>query len=138
MKILLPLVTMLFVTSTVYAGDCPQFRNTKKAPASFQKLDRTAKANKINGNDLFHKTAKPLACKMCHGKKGDGKGVLGKALTPQPRYFTCIDTMKDISAGQMFWIIQNGSKGTGMAAQKFLKPKEIWDIVKYIREDLSK
>ena len=46
--------------------------------------------------------------------------------------------MNDISAGQMFWIIQNGSKGTGMAAQKFLKPKEIWDIVKYIREDLSK
>ena len=138
MKILLSLVTMFFVTSTVYAGDCPQFRNTKKAPASFQKLDRTSKANKINGKDLFHNTAKPLACKMCHGKKGDGKGVLGKALTPQPRNFTCIDTMKDISAGQMFWIIQNGSKGTGMAAQKFLKPKEIWDIVKYIREDLSK
>jgi len=138
MKILLSLVTMFFVTSTVYAGDCPQFRNTKKAPASFQKLDRTNKADKKNGKVLFHKSAKPLACKMCHGDKGDGKGVLGKALTPQPRNFTCASTMKDISAGQMFWIIQNGSKGTGMAPQRSLKPREIWDLVKYIREDLTK
>ncbi|HIE80381.1 MAG TPA: c-type cytochrome, partial [Nitrospinaceae bacterium] len=48
---------------------------------------------------------------------------------------TCSDTMKDVSAGQMFWIIKNGSPGTGMVAhKKTLKDKEIWDVVKYIRQ----
>jgi hypothetical protein len=59
----------------------------------------------------YDKTAKLLACKVCHGKKGDGMGKLGKALKPYPRNFTCSDTMKDVSAGQMFWIIKNGSAG---------------------------
>jgi mono/diheme cytochrome c family protein len=37
----------------------------------------------------------------------------------------------------MFWIIKNGSKGTGMIAHKnTLKDKEIWDVIKYIRTDL--
>ena len=103
----------------------------------FLELDRTNKADKKRGKKIFQKTAKPMACKMCHGKKGDGKGKLGKALTPQPRNFTCVDVMKDISPGQMFWIIQNGSKGTGMQPQRMLKPKEIWDVIKYIREDLN-
>ena len=62
-------------------------------------------------------------------------GKLGKALNPKPRNFTCSETMKDISAGQMFWIVKNGSAGTGMAAHgKTLKDKEIWDVVKYIWE----
>ena len=47
--------------------------------------------------------------------------------------------MKKVSAGQMFYIIKNGSKGTGMVAHgKTLKDKQIWDVVKYIREDLMK
>ena len=47
--------------------------------------------------------------------------------------------MKKVSAGQMFWIIKNGSKNQpAMVAHKKLKDKEIWDIVKYIREDLMK
>ena len=76
---------------------------------------------------------------MCHGKTGAGDGKLGKVLKPQPRNFTCAKTMKKISAGQMFWIIKNGSKGTGMVAhKKKLKDKEIWDIIKYIRTDLMR
>ena len=48
--------------------------------------------------------------------------------------------MKKVSAGQMFWIIKNGSKNQPamVAHKKTLKDKQIWDIVKYIREDLMK
>jgi cytochrome c len=136
--------TLGIVSSAFAAGDCPQKRKTKKAPASTFKKDMTAKANKANGNGkkLFQKTAKPMACKMCHGAKGDGTGKLGKAFkSPKaPRNFTCKATMKKVSAGQMFWIIKNGSKNQpAMVAHKKLKDKEIWDIVKYnIREDLMK
>ena len=127
--------TFLMVSSA-YAkkAECPQPRKTKAAPASTAKKDKTAKANKANGKKLYNKTAKPMACKMCHGKLGDGGGKLGGALKPAPRNFTCAATMKKVSAGQMFYIIKNGSKGTGMVAHgKTLKDKDIWDVVKYVR-----
>ncbi len=136
-KFILLIVVMftLAMVSSAYAGKCPQPRKTKSAPTSLVKQDKTKKANKANGKKIYNKTAKPIACKMCHGAKGGGDGKLGKALKPSPRDFTCKKTMKKVSAGQMYWIIKNGSKGTGMAPMK-LKDKEIWDVIKYIREDL--
>jgi mono/diheme cytochrome c family protein len=126
---------LLFATSTWAGSNCPQPRKTKSAPSNIASLDKTTKASAENGKKIYAQGAKPLACKMCHGKKGDGMGKLGKALKPIPRNFTCSDTMKDVSAGQMFWIIKNGSPGTGMVAhKKTLKDKEIWDVVKYIRQ----
>ena len=124
-----------FAVGTAYAGGkCPQERKTKAAPSNVMKMDKTAGANAENGKKIYDKTAKPMACKMCHGDKGDGAGKLGAALKPKPRNFACADTMKDVSAGQMFHVIKNGSAGTGMVAHgKTLKDKEIWDVVKYIR-----
>ena len=136
-------VFSLFAVSSAFAGKCPQPRKTKTAPGGISKKDMTAKeykkANAANGKKIYLKTAKPMACQMCHGKKGDGGGKLGKALKPSPRDFTCATTMKKVSAGQMFWIIKNGSKGTGMVAhKKTLKDKEIWDVVKYVRSTFVK
>lgn len=126
--------SLVAVSSTFAATKCPQPRKTKAAPGSIGKKDMTAKADAANGKAIYLKKAKPMACKMCHGVKGDGAGKLGKALKPTPRNFTCAATMKKVSAGQMFHIIKNGSKGTGMTAhKKTLKDKEIWDVVKYIR-----
>ena len=132
------IIFTLAMVSSAYAK-CPEPRKTKFAPPFYQSFDKTKKANKTNGKKLFNKTAKPIACKMCHGKTGAGNGKLGKVLKPSPRNFTCKAIMFKISAGQMFWIIKNGSKGTGMVAhKKTLKDKEIWDIIKYIRTDLMK
>ena len=129
----------LFAVSSAFAGKCPQPRKTKSAPSGTAKMDKTAKADAAKGKVIYMKKAKPMACQMCHGKKGDGGGKLGKALKPSPRDFTCAATMKKVSAGQMFWIIKNGSKGTGMVAhKKTLKDKEIWDVVKYIRSTFVK
>ena len=127
------------MVSSAYAVKCPEPRKTKSAPASFVKIKDVVNADKANGKKLFQKSAKPMACKMCHGAKGDGTGKLGAAFkSPKaPRNFTCKATMKKVSAGQMFWIIKNGSKNQpAMVAHKKLKDKEIWDIVKYIRDDL--
>ena len=129
----------LIMVDSAYAVKCPEPRKTKTAPPFYLSFDKTKKANKTNGKKLFNKTAKPIACKMCHGKTGAGDGKLGKVLKPHPRNFTCNATMFKISAGQLFWIIKNGSKGTGMVAhKKTLKDKEIWDIIKYIRTDLMR
>lgn len=118
------------------SGVCPQPRQTKQAPPEFQRLTNPIPATEANiqaGKRLFQETAKPLACKQCHGEKGDGRGPLGAALVPPPRNFTCSDTMKTISDGQMFWIIKHGSPGTGMMAFANLSDQEVWQLIQYIR-----
>ncbi|GJL79208.1 MAG: hypothetical protein NPINA01_21970 [Nitrospinaceae bacterium] len=136
---ILAMFTLAAVGTAYAGGKCPQPRKTKAAPANLAKMDKTASANADNGKLIYEKKSKPMACKMCHGDKGDGAGKLGAALKPSPRNFTCGETMKNVSAGQMFWVIKNGSAGTGMVAHgKTLKDNEIWDVVKYIQSSWVK
>lgn len=133
-------ILAVFITSSAFAGGtCPQPRKTKAAPGAAAGAEIPGSADAAKGKELYQAGAKPMACKNCHGDAGDGAGKLGKALKPEPRNFTCGETMKDVSAGQMFYIIQNGSAGTGMVAHKAtLKDDDIWNIVKYIRTELMK
>ncbi|QPJ66201.1 MAG: cytochrome c [Candidatus Nitrohelix vancouverensis] len=138
LTISLALAFLTAASSAAWAkSECPQPRKTPSAPGNFTNMDKTSSANASNGEKLYQKTSKPMACAMCHGQKGDGMGKLGSGLKPKPRDFTCADTMKNVSAGQMYWIIKNGSKGTPMTPQK-LNDGEIWDVVKYIRESWVK
>jgi hypothetical protein len=42
--------------------------------------------------------------------------------------------MKNIPDGQLFWVIKNGSKGTGMMGFKMLSDDQIWQLVSYKRK----
>ncbi len=118
------------------SGVCPQPRKTVKAPEEF--LEKTnplpASAGAINaGKILFLQTAQPVACAMCHGNEGNGQGFMGAALMPPPRNFTCGKTMKELPDGQLFWIIKNGSPGTGMMSFAGLSDEQVWQLIRYIR-----
>ena len=118
------------------SGVCPQLRKTVKAPEEF--LAKTnplpASAGTINaGKTLFLKTAQPVACAMCHGNEGNGQGFMGAALIPPPRNFTCGKMMQDLPDGQLFWIIKNGSPGTGMMSFAGLPDDQVWQLIHYIR-----
>jgi len=118
------------------SGVCPQPRNTAAAPEEYLKMTNPLPASAANvkaGKTLFLQTATPLACAQCHGEKGDGQGIMADALVPPPRNFTCGQTMKDLSDGQLFWIIKNGSFGTGMMAFAGLPDESIWQMVQYMR-----
>lgn len=117
-------------------GACVQPRKTAKAPDEF--LTKTnplppSAGTMQAGKTLFLKTAQPVACAMCHGEQGDGKGFMGAALVPPPRNFTCGDMMKHIPDGQLFWIIKNGSPGTGMMFFAALPDEQVWQLIHYIR-----
>ena len=45
-----------------------------------QKTEKVEYWNSASAMSEYDKTAKPLAYKMCHGKKGDGMGKLRKTL----------------------------------------------------------
>ncbi len=118
-------------------GDCPQDRETVAAPETYSTMKNTLEPTQENilaGKQIFNTTAKPIPCIICHGIKADGLGLIYPHLKPFSRNFTCYQTMKDVSDGQLFWVIQKGSHGTRMPGFAKLEEKEIWQLVHYIRD----
>lgn len=118
------------------AGVCPQPRSTPDAPDEFLKLKNPLEqnwANVLAGKEIFQFEAQPTACKICHGDAGNGLGIMAQSANPMPRNFTCKEVMKDISDGQMFYIITHGSQGTVMPAFPHLSKEQVWQLITYIR-----
>ncbi|MGV7222202.1 MAG: c-type cytochrome [Nitrospinales bacterium] len=115
-------------------AQCPQERATTKAPDAIYNQNNPLQNSSENiekGRLLFQLNVQP-SCTACHGS-GDGLGMMSGSLTPPPRNFTCGETMREIPDGQLFWIIQNGSPGTGMPAFDNLVDEEIWSLILFLR-----
>ena len=118
-------------------GFCPQIRATAQAPDDISEQPNPLKPSGevlYAGESLYQGDVQPAACKTCHGVNGNGLGIMAQGLNPSPRNFGCKETMQEVSDGQLFWIIRNGSPGTGMPAFKSLDDREIWQIVHYLRK----
>ncbi|MBS0151863.1 MAG: cytochrome c [Nitrospira sp.] len=74
-------------------------------------------------------------CFKCHGLKGTGDGPLSKNLKPSPRSFVNGEWQKVRTDGEMFWVIKNGSPGTGMVSliPSDINDEEAWTIIHYVR-----
>lgn len=110
------------------SNECPKPRKTKNAPEEFLGMKNPLSENAENikaGEDLFQGKATPIACKTCHGIKGNGKSEPGFESTPLARNFTCAKTMKALPDGQLFWVIKKGSQGTAMFSFSHLSDNEI-------------
>lgn len=79
-------------------------------------------------------------CVNCHGKSGKGDGAAGKVLNPGPRNFTNCKFHKKRKDGELFWIIKNGSPGTGMVAMipATITEEEGWKVLAYERSFCKK
>lgn len=131
------LLMMAWTVAPLWAA-CPQPRNTQNAPSEYYNMVNPLKPtmeNILEGKGLFEEKAKPLACKNCHGVSGDGKGMMAVGLSPSPRNFTCAQTINGVPDGQLFWIIKNGSPGTGMPSfQDGLDDTQVWQLILYVRK----
>ncbi len=107
--------------------------SVKKIAKDFKFPIKVSNKNILFGEKLYQDEVKPIACSKCHGKNGNGFGIMAWALNPLPRNFTQKKYMKKISNLQMFDAIKNGSGGTACLPNKGLKPREIWQIIMYIR-----
>ena len=140
--ILFSVVSLIFLCSPLFAdkpdkAQCPQDRKTPDAPPKYLKLENPLDVNAKRlkkGEALYMDMAKPMQCLHCHGARGDGTGELGLQANPRARNFTCLETMKSISDGQMFWAIKNGIKGTAMPAYPELVDWQIWALIHYVRQ----
>ena len=140
--IFLSVAFLVFGDSPVFANksdkaQCPQKRTTPAAPAKYLELkpplEVTAKRLK-KGEVLYMDKAQPMQCLHCHGARGDGTGELGLQANPSARNFTYTETMKNVSDGQMFWVIKNGVEGTAMPAYSDLVDWQIWVLIHFVRQ----
>jgi len=74
-------------------------------------------------------------CIHCHGEGGKGDGPAGKVLNPSPRDFTNPHFHGNRTDGEMFWVIKNGSKGSGMMPMigSIITESEAWYVILYER-----
>src|SRR3989475_13272309 len=54
-------------------------------------------------------------CAICHANDGSGKSVIGDGLYPKPPDLRLPET-QNLTDGELFWIIENGVRFTGMPA----------------------
>ena len=74
-----------------------------------------------------------LECSICHGTDGHSQAPLGRWMYPRPADLTS-KQVQSYSDQELFWIIQNGIRFTGMPAfGKVESPDHIWDLVNYVR-----
>src|SRR5262247_4503620 len=74
-------------------------------------------------------------CAFCHANDGSGNTDIGKGLYPKPPDMKQAAT-QNLSDGELFYIIQNGIRFTGMpgfATPDGLHDQDSWKLVRFIR-----
>lgn len=70
-------------------------------------------------------------CIACHGGPGTRPEAIGKGLNPQPTDLA--EAAKYMTAAELFWVIKNGVKMTGMPAWGAShEDAEIWPVVAFL------
>lgn len=73
-------------------------------------------------------------CAVCHGNDGGGDTMLGRGMYPKPPNLRDSET-QELSDGEIFWIIENGVRFTGMPAfgGTHGSEEDSWKLVRFIR-----
>ncbi len=75
-------------------------------------------------------------CAMCHGNDGSGQTMIGNGLYPKPPDLRLGET-QNLGDGELFWIIENGVRFTGMPAfangGEHGGSEDSWKLVHFIR-----
>lgn len=103
----------------------------RHAPASAKKLKNPLTATEENieaGRTLFNRN-----CASCHGEDGSAKTDVAGAMKVKPADLTG-HAMHGITDGEIYWVIANGIKSSGMPAfSAKTRPNEQWQMALYVK-----
>jgi cytochrome c len=72
-------------------------------------------------------------CVVCHSAPGEQRSSISKGMNPQPPLLA--EAVKQWRSSELFWIIKNGVRMTGMPAFGLAhRDDEIWEIVGFVRQ----
>ena len=107
------------------------------AAAAQQKPAANATKNPVAASPSSIATGKKLydsQCASCHGTAGKGDGKAGALLKPTPSDLTDGDWKHGQTDGDIFTVIRDGAKQTGMRAYGSRIPtNDIWNLVNFVR-----
>jgi mono/diheme cytochrome c family protein len=72
------------------------------------------------------------SCARCHGDMGKGDGPDGDLYDPGPTDFTDVQSMKEMSDGELFYKITNGRRPMP-SFKKDLNDTQRWQVTNYLR-----
>lgn len=84
-------------------------------------------ANLSNGTEHF-----AAHCATCHGAPGVPAGDIAAGLYPKPPDLK--DAAQRYTPGELFWIVKNGIKMTGMPAWSDHTDEELWSTVAFLQK----
>lgn len=101
-------------------------------PARYRKLEvpenlLASEAARTHGRVLFLEH-----CAICHGVRGDGRGIRSEGLDPAPTDFTNPRWHESVTSRHVFYWIGNGVPGTAMPKWKIFGQHETWELVAYV------
>lgn len=74
-------------------------------------------------------------CELCHGAPGVAPADFSLGMQPLPTAIVGIARKRQEKPAEMFWVIENGVKMTGMPAWKYrLTTTQIWQLVAFLEE----
>jgi mono/diheme cytochrome c family protein len=79
------------------------------------------------GQRLYHATD----CAMCHGKQGDGKGVLAKDISMNLHDWRDPAALAHFTDGELFYLIAKG-KGRMPGYDGRETPEQVWQMIDYL------
>jgi mono/diheme cytochrome c family protein len=108
----------------VYQNSMERDSASIEAPA-----DLGIAANVQSGAQLYNQN-----CAMCHSAPGTSLSPIGRGIYPSAPIL--LEITRKNHPNQMFWVIKNGIKMTGMADfGKSLTNQQIWDIAAFLQKD---
>ena len=132
-----------FVLSGIYnvAADMPHWRVTSLLlegvrERSIAVHSRGIKVPPLNEEGLvhtgllhFHET-----CRLCHGAPGYQREEFAEGLYPKPPFLGSHEVQRENEDGELYWIVKNGLKMTGMPSfGKTHTEEQLWGIVAFLR-----
>jgi len=102
-----------------------------KAPDGAKNIKNPIKASQKSASTQRGAKIFKTRCMICHGAKGKGDGVGGKALSPKPQNLT-LKMVKSQTDGEIFWKITNG-RNDMIKWGPILSDEQRWDVVNYVR-----
>jgi mono/diheme cytochrome c family protein len=84
-------------------------------------------ADRVARGSGFYRTS----CEPCHGGPGAKRAAFARGLNPAPP--DLVATVPDWTAAELFWIVQNGIKMSGMPAfSDCYDEGQLWDVVGFL------
>lgn len=127
------------LVGTAMAGDDRTYE-IEEAPADYLAMENPIPREELNDTELARiaQVYNTKCGEKCHGVNGDSKGKDTPKMPLKPVAFTKPGYLAGKKDGQLFWIIQKGSKDSEMKpfgedSEHNLSEDEIWELVSYLR-----